>query len=136
MILLDTSVLSAAYRRRRGSAPEPFAATHLRQLVKHNAPLAIPGIVFQELLSGVRTEEQFSRLQILLESFPIVSATPPDHVAAARLFNACRSKGVAATLIDCLIASQARARRASLWSLDQDFARIARIFELKLYHAS
>jgi len=136
MILLDTSVLSAAYRRRRGSAPEPFAATHLRQLVKHNAPLAIPGIVFQELLSGVRTEEQFSRLQMLLESFPIFSATPPDHVAAARLFNTCRTKGVAATLIDCLIAAQTRARRAALWSLDQDFARIARLFELKLYHIS
>ena len=136
MILLDTSVLSAAYRRSRASAPEPFAATHLRQLVKHNAPLAIPGIVFQELLSGLRTGEQFSRLQMLLENFPIVSATPPDHVTAARLFNACRSKGVAATLIDCLIASQSQGRRAALWSLDQDFARIARISGLTLYHAS
>jgi len=135
MILLDTSLLSAAYRRRRGSAPEPFAAAHLRQLVKHNAPLAIPGIVFQELLSGVRTEEQFSRLQMLLESFPIVSARPPDHVAAARLFNACRSKGVAATLIDCLIASQAAGRHVALWSFDHDFARIARFTDLKLYHA-
>jgi hypothetical protein len=47
MILLDTSVLSLAFRRRRVGEPEPQVAATLRRLVTEDAPVGVPGIVLQ-----------------------------------------------------------------------------------------
>jgi hypothetical protein len=133
MILLDSSVLSQAYRRRRGERPEHPVVDRLRQKIRDNVALGVPGIVVQELLSGVRDEAPFRQLQEYLEAFPLVLADQEDHSVGARLFNVCRSRGITATLVDCLIAAQAITRSAQLWSLDSDFERIARYSGLKLF---
>ncbi len=101
-------------------------------MVREDVPLAVPGIVLQEVLSGVRTEAQFFRLRNLLEAFPILVAEQRDHVAAARIANACRRKGVTTSAVDCLISALATERDAPLLTLDEDFARIARHSDLKL----
>ena len=125
MILLDTSVLSAAFRRRRRGEEEPAAAAALRRLVREDVPVGLPGIVLQELLSGVRTPQEFDRLQTILDGFPLVEARQEDHVAAARIANACARKGVPTSAVDCLIAALAVSRKATLFTLDIDFARMA-----------
>ena len=61
MIVLDTSVLSLVFRRKAKAAVDPPAALALRRMIADDWPLGIPGIVLQELLSGVRTPTQFSR---------------------------------------------------------------------------
>ncbi|MBI2357978.1 MAG: PIN domain-containing protein [Deltaproteobacteria bacterium] len=136
MILLDTSILSLAYRRRHRTEPAPHAVEILRQLILDDAPLSIPGIVFQEVLSGVRTEAQFERLLRALETFPIITAEPKHHILAARNANACRRKGVATSTVDCLIAALATCSGASLFTLDEDFVRMAPICGLKLFRKS
>ena len=133
MILLDTSILSLAYRRRRRAGPDPPIVGTLRELILQDVPLAIPGIVVQEVLSGVRTEAQFRRLEKLLEAFPIITAEPDHHVLAARITNACRRKGVAASTVDCLIAAIATSSDAFLFTLDEDFGRMASVCGMKLY---
>ena len=133
MIFLDTSILSLAYRRRRRFGPEPGTVSILRKMILEDVPLAVPGIVLQEILSGVRTEAQFGRLQRLLEAFPIISAEPRHHVLAARIANACRRKGVAASTIDCLIAALATSSDAFLFTLDEDFGRMAPVCGVKLF---
>jgi predicted nucleic acid-binding protein len=125
MILLDTSVLSLAFRRRRVGEPEPRVATTLRRLVAEDAPLIVPGIVLQELLSGVRTAREFDRLKATLEGFPLVMAERDDHVAAARIANVCARRGVSASTVDCLIAALAISRKAALFTWDTDFIRMA-----------
>jgi hypothetical protein len=135
MILLDSSLLSEAYRRRRGERPEPPVVDRLRRKVRDKVALAVPGIVVQELLSGVRDEALARQLRGYLEAFPLVLADQEEHIVGARLFNVCRSRGIAATLVDCLIAAQAITRGAQLWSLDADFEGMARHCELKLFHA-
>lgn len=125
MILLDTSVLSAAFRRRRRSELEARAVDALTRLVAHDVPLAIPGIVLQELLGGVRHEDHFTRPESLIDPFPVIMAERRDHVAAARIGHACRRRGVSASTIDCLIAALAAERHAPLFTLDADFARMA-----------
>lgn len=132
MILLDTSVLSLVFRRGRKREPEPGVVAVVRRMVREDVPLAVPGIVLQEVLSGVRTEAQFLRLRNLLEAFPIVVAERRDHVAAAHIANACRRKGIATSAVDCLISALATERDARLLTLDEDFARIARHSDLKL----
>lgn len=125
MIVVDTSVLSLAFRRRASIAVEPAAVTLLRRMMSDDIPLTIPGIVLQELLSGVRREEDSSRLQRLLEGFPILLADRDHHVAAADISTACRRHGIAVTAVDCLIAALAISVEAPLFTIDRDFLRMA-----------
>ena len=133
MILLDTTILSLAYRRHHKVEPEPPAVEILRQMILDDVPLAVPGIVLQEVLSGVRTEAQFERLKGLLEAFPIITAEPRHHVLAAKIANACRRKGVATSTVDCLIAALATSSDASLFTLDEDFVRMVPLCGMKLF---
>ena len=135
MILLDTSVLSLAFRRRAGGEQESQVAATLRRLVARDAPMGVPGIVLQELLSGVRTAQEFDRLNGLMGGFPLVMARREDHVAAARIANACARKGVPTSTVDCLIAALAVSRKAALFTLDTDFSRMAPHCGLTLFRA-
>jgi predicted nucleic acid-binding protein len=134
LILLDTSVLSLAFRRRRRPPlAGPDMAAEIERLIELDLPLAIPGVVIQELLSGIREAAQFRRLRRVLEGFPAIAATIVDHLAAAEIANACRAGGIAATTIDCLIAAQAVGADSSLFTLDQDFGHIASCCGLELW---
>lgn len=125
MILVDTSVWSLAFRRWSRPRPEPAAVGLLRQLVTDDQPVGMPGIVLQELLSGVREAKQGKRLRRLLEGYPLFLATREDHVEAAAIFSACRSGGVAASPVDCLLAAQCVTSGSVLLTTDRDFLRIA-----------
>jgi predicted nucleic acid-binding protein len=52
---------------------------------------------------------------------------------AAAVFRLARAKGITLTTIDTLIAAIALEHRASVFTLDKDFAHIARITRLPLY---
>jgi len=102
-------------------------------MLVEDTPVAIPGIVLQELLSGVRSDQQFRRLRSLLEAFPILTAERQDHILAAQISNACRRRGLSALTVDCLIAALALSRDAFLFTLDEDFTKLASICALKLF---
>ncbi len=133
MILLDTTVLSLAFRRRTRSAQEPSAVTAFRGLISEDVLLRVPGIVLQELLSGVRSGGQFRRLERLLQGFTVLIATRNDQVAAAQIANSCRRAGVSPSSIDCLIAAMSIRSDSELFTLDPDFVRIAPHCGLRLY---
>lgn len=97
-------------------------------------PLGLPGIVLQEVLSGVRNEKQFADLeQRLLASFSIVNPGTRDHIEAARLANKCLASGLAASGPDCLIAVLAIAGDHELFAMDEDFRALAKHAPLKLF---
>ena len=131
MIVVDTSVLSLAFRRRGSTAAEPPVVTLLRRMISDDVPLGIPGIVLQELLSGVRRDGDHDRLQRLLEGFPILLAERADHIAAT-ISSACRRHGIAASTVDCLIAAIAISREAPLLTIDRDFSRMVSYSGLRL----
>jgi predicted nucleic acid-binding protein len=132
VILVDTSVLSLAFRRRAKTIPESFLVRILRRLIEQDHPIAIPGIVMQELLSGVRTDAEFKRLQDLMGGFPLILATRDYHVEAARIANKCRHAGISVSTVDCLIAAMAVKTKSQLLTGDKDFERIASHCPLKL----
>ena len=132
MIVLDTSVLSAAYRRRPRTSAVPRPVRHFVELVERDVPMAIPGVVLQEILSGVKSAAQFRQLDDLLSGFPLLLADRQTHVRAAEIRNLCRTRGVAVATIGCLIASHALQADAELMTLDADFALIARHTALRL----
>jgi predicted nucleic acid-binding protein len=133
VIIVDTSVWSLAFRRRTRLGDEPKVVTLLRRMIEDDQPLAIPGIVFQELLMGVRDPSQGKKLQGILDGFPHLLATREHHVEAAKISTACRKGGGAAATVDCLIAAQCVCSNSPLLTTDEDFQRIARHATLKLY---
>lgn len=136
MIILDNSLLSLAYRRRWREHGEPTEVTYFRKLVSKGADFGVPGIVLQELLSGLRPESEVKRLRGYLQRFQILLATEDDHVGAARIANACRGRGATVAAVDCLIASQTIRTGGALWTLDRDFAVIAQHSSLTLFRSA
>lgn len=133
MILLDTSVVSAALRRRRRGEREEAVATRLGELLAGDDVVALPGIVFQEILSGVAQQAQQARLlKAVRQSFPLVLATEGDHLKAADLVNHAAGQGRALSTPDALIAAQAINRRAALFTTDADFEALASYSSLRL----
>jgi len=132
VILLDTSVLSAVLRRRKRGDVEEALATRLSSLLKSEEQVAVPGIVLQEVLSGVADQKQGERvLAAVRESFPVMLATEGDHLKAADLSKLAARKGVALSTPDALIAAQAFNRRANVFTTDGD--RLAALAGLKIY---
>lgn len=95
--------------------------------------VATCGIIFQEVLQGLRLEEEFQRVKVQLLKLPWFETTQGCYLSAARLSRKARSSGVALTSVDALIASVTIANRALLWTLDEDFVRIRNHSRLQLY---
>jgi predicted nucleic acid-binding protein len=126
VILLDTSVVSAALRRRSRGAAADDLSRRVAELLHGEQPVGIPGIVLQEILGGIADRVQHERLLAALRAgFPIVLATEGDHLLAADLVNLGARKGIALSTPDALIAAQAINRHATLFTTDIDFARLA-----------
>ena len=95
-------------------------------------PFALTGVIVTEILQGLRRDvrrvEHFLSLWELLE--PRGFSTYREASSISRL---ARAKGISLKTIDTLIAAIALEYHASLFSLDKDFSRIARITPLRLY---
>jgi predicted nucleic acid-binding protein len=134
MILFDTSVLSRVFRRSRPSVSESRLSAVFQELMASDVPIAIPGIVLQEVLSGIRSERQFHDLSArLLAAFTVVSEGETEHIEAARIRNVCLGRGLNVSGIDCLIAACATVGTHELFAIDDDFIAIARHVPLTLY---
>lgn len=133
MIVFDTCVLSEAFRRPTKGEGSTATGLAVRTLIEDDWPTAIPGIVLQEILSGVRDARNKARLKKALSGFPLLLALRMDHEHAAEISNGCRRKGVSPSAVDCLIAAQTIAARAKLFTTDEDFQRIAKYSDLKLF---
>jgi len=133
VILLDTSVVSAVLRRRRRGPGDETVAKKVAALLASDEEVALPGIVFQEVLAGVAERAQQEKvLASVRESFPIALATEGDHLMATDLATQAARRGLALSTPDALIAAQAINRRAVLFTLDQDFDALVPLARLKL----
>ncbi len=129
-VLVDTSVWSLALRRGRQSASAP--AVELRNLIADGRVCMI-GPIRQEILSGIRDEVQFRVLAVHLAAFADLPATTEDHVAAARLFNLCRSKGIQGSNTDFLICAVAIRHKLAIFTTGKDFSQYATHLPIVLY---
>jgi predicted nucleic acid-binding protein len=117
-VIVDTSIWSLALRRRRQDASAPVQ--ELRNLIQDHRVQLI-GPIRQEILSGIRSESQFKKLQKHLKSFPDLPIVTEDYVTAARFFNLCRSKGIQGSNTDFLICAVAVRNKFSIYTTDKDF---------------
>lgn len=129
-VLVDTSVWSLALRRGDGSeSPE---ADELRRLIAAHVAEII-GPVRQEILSGVREQAQFARLEAHLAAFPDLSLLTEDYVTAAKFFNLCRSRGIQGSNTDFLLCAVAVRHDLAIFTTDGDFRQFARFLPIVLH---
>ncbi len=122
MILPDSSAW-IEFQRATGSP----AHLRLRAAVESSEQLATMGLVMLEVLAGARDERQTRELRRLFNRCTFLRLEePPDYVAAANLYRACRRGGkTIRKLPDCLIAAVAIRAEAELLHQDGDFDAIA-----------
>jgi predicted nucleic acid-binding protein len=119
MIALDTSALSLFLRRPQ--AKKESMAQLVEQLILEDRALLF-GIVRQEVLSGIKSPEQFSKLKQQTKALPLVYATEKDHILAAEFYNTCRSHGVQGSSVDFLICAMAKRLEVPILTTDPDFS--------------
>jgi len=129
-VLIDTSVWSLALRR-EDLSPN-LEADELRRLIVAHV-VEIIGPVRQEILSGVRDQAQFSRLETHLAAFPDIPILTEDYVTAATFFNLCRSRGMQGSHTDFLICAVAVRHDLSIFTTDKDFGQFVRCLPIVLH---
>ncbi|MGV0028657.1 PIN domain-containing protein [Phormidesmis priestleyi] len=82
-VIVNTSVWSLALRR---NTPDTSIVNQLRALIAEDE-VVIFGAIRQEILSGIRTAEQFVRLRDYLRAFSELPLTHDDYEIAAEFFN-------------------------------------------------
>ncbi len=132
--LVDTSVWSLALRRRPEnlSSVEQSVVRELADLTREGRTRMI-GLIRQELLSGIKSAAQYEKLRSALRAFPDEVIDTSDHEAAAKASNVCRSRGMAASVVDALICQIALSRQWSIFSTDPDFRNYQRVLPIKLH---
>lgn len=116
--IVDTPVWSLALRRNRKSN-KPHVAL-FRDLIA-DGRVALLGAVRQEVLSGIRHDDQFDRLRTYLRAFPNLELAIEDYELASEFYNTCRSKGVQGANTDFLICAAAVRRSYEILTTDKDF---------------
>lgn len=118
-VVVDTSVWSLALRRNTPANAMPVVNL-LRDLITDGRG-AMLGAVRQEVLSGIRHAEQFTRLRDYLHAFADLGLTTEDYEVAAEFYNICRSNGIQGANTDFLLCAVAHRRGYSILTTDKDF---------------
>lgn len=117
-ILVDTSVWSLALRR--GQPVDDPIVTELMELIKE-VRVQMIGPVRQELLSGIKSHNQFQKLRNSLRAFPDLELTHRDYESTAEFFNLCRGKGIQGSSTDFLLCAIAIRHKIPVFTTDNDF---------------
>lgn len=132
MILIDTSVLVDYFK---GIESRP--AKLFDELIENGIPYGINNFVYQELLQGSRTIDEFNTLKEYLETIPFYDLQygKESYEKAAFLHFQCRRNGITIrSTIDLLIAEIAIENNLFLLHNDEDFDNIRKVIkELRIY---
>ncbi len=126
MIVVDTSVWIAALRERTSRE-----ATALASLMDADE-VALPIVVRIELLSGAPRADR-PRLRRALSALPVIYPADAAWSCIDRWLEVAANANERFGFGDLLIAALTRDLGALVWSLDADFARMARLGFVALY---
>ena len=133
MILTDTSAW-VEYDRATDSAVD----RRLTALIENDGPIAVTQPVVMEVVAGARDDRRETDLRRLLLRFELLSFDAvADFDGAVRIYRRCRAAGITPRgMVDCMIASVAWRREATLLAHDADMDRVARVIGIELDEAS
>jgi predicted nucleic acid-binding protein len=117
-VIVDTSVWSLALRRQ--PTIDNLIVNKLRDLIADGRVVMI-GAVRQEILSGIKHQEQFEKLRDHLQAFSNLPVDIEDYELAAEYFNLCRRNGIQGSNTDFLICAIASRRNYEIFPTNKDF---------------
>lgn len=130
MVLVDTSIWSAALRKSGSS--HPSARNALITLIQHRGVVML-GPIRQEILSGISEKKQFIKLREELSHFPDFEILQQDFEEAAVCFNKCRSRGIQGSNTDFLICAVSLRTDFPILTTDRDFEGFSGVLKIKLF---
>ena len=114
-----------------GSSPGT-AGGELRRMIEDSEPVALTGVVVAEVLQGLTRDAR--AIEGFLAQWDMLEPSGFEtYRTAAAIYRTARGKGMSLTTIDTLIAAVALEHRASVFTLNHDFSRIALITGLVLH---
>jgi len=127
VILVDSSVWVDFFRPAPGRG-----GAELRRMIEESEPFAVTGIVVAEVLQGLTREAGV--IERFLAQWDLLEPRGFDtYRSAAAIYRAGRGKGITFSTITALVAAIALEHGASVFTLDREFVRIARMTGLELY---
>jgi predicted nucleic acid-binding protein len=129
-VLIDTNIWSLALRRNT-PLQNPEVAELRRLISIHDAEIIGP--IRQEVLSGIREEIQFNKVETHLAAFLDLPLTIADYVLAAKFYNLCRSQGIQGSNTDFLLCAVAARYQLVIFTTDKDFTRFAAYVPIALH---
>ncbi len=130
-VLIDTSVWSLAFRKRKLTSDDKKLIEYLMFLIRNQYAIMI-GPIRQEILSGISDEDKFVKLKNALETFSDFHITTEDYETAAEYYNKCRSAGIQGSHIDYLVCSVAHNNDFLILTLDKDFFNYKNYLDIQL----
>lgn len=132
-VLVDTSIWSLAFRRKKNQNPEELRSKEeLIELIRE-VRASIIGPIRQDLLSGLSNLDQYLHLKERLFAFEDLPIISHDYELAADFFNQCRQKGIQGSHIDFLICAVTHRYNIPIFTTDKDFERYSKHISITLY---
>ena len=128
-VIVDTSVWSLALRRQKQQ--NNSIVNKLRDLIS-DGRVVLLGAVRQEILSGIKHQEQYEKLRDRLRAFPNLTLDAEDYELAAEYFNICRLNGVQGANTDFLMCATANRRNYEIFTTDKDFINFSQYLPIVL----
>jgi len=130
-VLVDTCIWSLALRRKKQPTSNVEIA-EFQELIKE-VRVQMIGQIRQEILSGIKRKQQFSKLKKILPAFPDLPLASEDFELAAEYFNTLRSKGIQGSNTDFLICAVSTRNNIPIFSIDNDFNHYQKHISIALH---
>lgn len=127
MVLIDTSVWIDLL-----NGTETRQTDQFEKLIDLNDDICINGMIFTEILQGIRNDQQFCKVKQTLNDLVYLDITKEIHEYAAQIYRHCRKKGITIRKpVDCIIAACTIKSSVFLLHADRDFDYICKHFPLQ-----
>jgi predicted nucleic acid-binding protein len=134
MILIDTTVLSKVYRRKKISLEDQHIVNAFYAITDINQELLI-GPVRQEVLSGISDYNIFTSIKEKLDGSNNYVIQLDDHDLAAEYSNICQDNGIQGSPTDFLLCAIASRYDMEIFTEDRDFLNYKKHLPIKLFLA-
>ena len=128
MILVDSSIWIDYFSPRASEIDQK-----LETLIRPSNQVVITGIIFQEVLQGIRNPRSYQLTQKLMQRLPFLIPNTKIHLKAAEIFRELSAKGKIPSTVDVFIAALAIENGIPLFTLDKDFHFIEEYSDLELF---
>jgi predicted nucleic acid-binding protein len=130
MVLVDTSVWIDAFNGKPSTKVDLLTA-----LLLNGKPVCITPTILQEVLQGIRNDNDFERVKYTMSGFFILRGDQTEAaIGAANIYRHLRKNGITIRRAnDCLIAFYAIKFNLSILHNDIDFENMAKHTSLLIY---